>query len=212
MFWIRNFILYILLLLSFEMIAQEDSLFLAAKKIFLNSPAYECSFEMDLNVDFINIPNKKGQMTYSPKSGVDYKFDGVGFFPKKSANEQMQSILNTACTVIKLEEDVNSVKYKVIPNDINFDLVLADIIIDKESANMVRMNTITKESGAISLSFEYNANVDYLPSKLTIDFDLKNRKLPASFTGDFENMGEDFDMNKQSNAELIIFYANYIIK
>jgi len=194
------------------MIAQEDSLFLAAKKIFLNSPAYECSFEMDLNVDFINIPNKKGQMTYSPKSGVDYKFDGVGFFPKKSANEQMQSILNTACTVIKLEADVNSVKYKVIPNDINFDLVLADIIIDKESANMVRMNTITKESGAISLSFEYNANVDYLPSKLTIDFDLKNRKLPASFTGDFENMGEDFDMNKQSNAELIIFYANYIIK
>jgi len=74
------------------------------------------------------------------------------------------------------------------------------------------MNTITKKSGPISLSFEYNANVDHLPSKLTIGFDLKNRKLPASFTGDFENMGEAFDMNKQSSAELIIFYENYLIK
>lgn len=194
------------------MIAQEDSLFLAAKKKFLNSPAYECNFEMDLNVDFINIPNKKGKMTYSPKSGVNYKFDGVGFFPKKSANRQMQTMLNTPYSVIKLEEDVTTVKYKVIPNDINFDLVLADLVIDKKTANMVRMNTITKKSGAVSLSFEYNANVDDFPSKLTIDFDLKNRKLPATFTGDFENTGEDFDMNKQSSAELIIYYTNYLIQ
>ena len=59
--------------------------------------------------------------------------------------------------------------------------------------------------------FSYpSLNYDF-PSKVELIFQLKNRKLPASFTGDFESMGDDFDVDKLSEAKIIMLYSNYKI-
>ena len=212
MYLIKVFKLIVLLLLMIcNGYSQEDQLFIEFKNKIFNMPKHSCDFVLNIDVDFIKISEKRGNLLYDPVKGVDYKFEGVGFFPKKAINNQMKEMFSSEYTVIKIAEDIESAKYKIVPSNIYADIVLADVVIGKEHANIFEITAVTKDSGALKMLFSYpSLNYDF-PSKVELIFQLKNRKLPASFTGDFESMGDDFDVDKLSEAKIIMLYSNYKI-
>jgi hypothetical protein len=206
-------LLAILLLLSNGAMAQEDNLFLACKSKILAMPDYECEVEIKVDVEFIKIPAKKGIMSYSKTEGLTYKLKGFGFLPKKSFSDQLNILFSKPYTVIKLGKSgsLGFEGYKIIPNDISSEIVLCQISIDPQTALINEMDLITKEMGAVKIKLKYNQSKFAFPSESQISFDVKNRTIPASLTGDVEGQTAKFDPDKISKALVKITYLNYVV-
>jgi hypothetical protein len=209
-----NFCLcFIVLLLSGEVFSQEDKLFLDCKSKVLAIPDYDCSVEIKVDVDFIKIPLKKGLMSYSKKNGLTYKIKGFGFLPKKSFSDQLNTLFSMPYTVIKMGKSKSGFEtYKIIPNEINSEIVLCQISLDPQTALIHEMDLITKEMGAVNIKLKYTQSKFAFPSESLISFDVKNRSIPASLTGDIEGQTENFDPEKISKALVKIVYTNYVLK
>jgi hypothetical protein len=213
--YLVNFGLWAMFLfLSTAVLAQEDNLFLACKAKILAMPDYDCEVEIKVDVDFIKIPVKKGLMSYSKENGLTYKLKGFGFLPKKSFSDQLNILFSKPYTVIKLGKTGNSAYelYKIIPNDINSEIVLCQISLNPQTALINEMDLITKEMGAVNIKLKYNQEKFAFPSESQISFDVKNRSIPASLTGDIEGQTDKFDPEKLSKAMVKIVYLNYVIK
>jgi hypothetical protein len=200
--------------LSSALAAQEDKLFLDCKTKILAIPDYDCNVEIKVDVDFIKIPIKKGLMSYSKSSGLSYKIKGFGFLPKKSFSDQLNILFSKPYTVIKMGRSGNSAfeNYKIIPNEINSEIVLCQISVDPQTALIHEMDLITKEMGAVNIKLKYTQSKFAFPSESQISFDVKNRSIPASLTGDIEGQAEKLDPDKISKAQVRILYSNYVLK
>jgi hypothetical protein len=203
-----------LLFLPGTLWAQEDKLFLDCKSKILAIPDYECNVEIKVDVDFIKIPVKKGIMSYSKQNGLTYKIKGFGFLPKKSFSSQLNTLFAKPYTVIKMGKSPNSIfeNYKIIPNEINSEIVLCQISLDPQTALIHEMDLITKEMGAVNIKLKYNQAKYAFPSESQFSFEIKNRSIPASLTGDIEGQADKFDPEKISRAMVKSIYSNYVVK
>lgn len=183
----------------------------------LNSTGkYEVNITIKIDVKFIKIKNRTGKMYFYPPDSIRFKIDGFAFLPKKGFNSQLTSLTSQNVTALSMgQEKINGVScevIKVIPLDINSEIVLAQIWVDKAKNRMIKMTTISKGQGSSSTDFEYAIQNKYdLASKMTISFEIKNQKLPASFTGDFDEIDKQ-DIPETDKGSVIISYSNFIFK
>lgn len=183
----------------------------------LNSTGkYEANITIKIDVKFIKIKNRTGKMYFYPPDSIRFKIDGFAFLPKKGFNSQLTSLTSQNVTALSMGiEKINGIScevIKVIPLDINSEIVLAQIWVDKAKNRMIKMTTISKGQGSSSTDFEYAIQNKYdLASKMTISFEIKNQKLPASFTGDFDEIDKQ-DIPETDKGSVIISYSNFIFK
>lgn len=214
----KQFILLIILAISPVLFAQDsaDELLKKLQKKVNATGKYEVDINIKIDVSFIKIKNRTGKMYFYPPDSIRFKIDGFAFLPKKGFNSQLSALNSQNVTALSMgQEKVNGVLcevIKVIPSDINSEIVVAQIWIDKVKNRMIKLTTITKSQGSSSTDFEYAlANKYDLPSKVTISFEIKNQKLPASFTGDFDQVDEKM-IPEKDNGAVIVSYSNFIFK
>lgn len=214
----KHLILIIGLLFSttlFAQISSDDVLNNLLKKL-NNTGQYQSDINIQIDVKFIKIKNRTGKMFFYPPDSIRFKIDGFAFLPKKGFNSQISSLTKQKFTVLSMgQEKLNGVLcevIKVIPSDINSEIVLAQLWIDKTKNRMIKMTSITKSQGSSSIDFDYAIpNKHDLPSKMTVSFEIKNQKLPASFTGDFEEIEEQIKPGVDKGS-IIISYSNFLFK
>jgi hypothetical protein len=214
----KHYLYIICLLFSSTLFAQsspDDVLNTLLKK--LNTTGqYQADIDIKIDVKFIKIKNRTGKIFFYPPDSVRFKIDGFAFLPKKGFNSQMSSLTKQKFTALSMgQEKINGVLcevIKVIPSDINSEIVLAQIWVDKSKNRAIKMTSITKSQGSSSIDFEYAIPNKYdLPSKMTVSFEIKNQKLPSSFTGDFEEIEEQIKPGVDKGF-IIISYSNFVFK
>ncbi|MEC7062471.1 MAG: hypothetical protein VXW77_00735 [Bacteroidota bacterium] len=186
-----------------------------AKKRMLNMveklervPPYSCDVNINIDVKFIRIKERVGKMIYRSPEDIDYKIKGFAFLPKKEMGTISTSLFKEDFIAIDMGKENENQIIKVIPMDINSEIVTGQFWID--SADLVqKMILITKEKGSYTAEMNYNGTLYDLPSKIRMSFDVKNQKMPALLTGDLEAYTEEMDEDEVSKGTITIMYSNH---
>lgn len=186
-----------------------------AKKRMLNMveklekvPPYTCDVNINIDVKFIRIKERVGKMIYRSPDDIDYKIKGFAFLPKKEMGTTSTSLFKEDFIAIDMGNENEYQIIKVIPMDINSEIVTGQFWID--SADLVqKMILITKEKGSYTAEMSYNDTPFDLPSKISMSFDVKNQKMPALLTGDLEGYTEEMDEDEVSKGTITITYSNH---
>ena len=186
-----------------------------AKKRMLNMveklervPPYSCNVNINIDVKFIRIKERVGKMIYRSPEDIDYKIKGFAFLPKKEMGTTSTSLFKEDFIAIDMGKENENQIIKVIPMDINSEIVTGQFWID--SADLVqKMILITKEKGSYTAEMNYNGTLYDLPSKIRMSFDVKNQKMPALLTGDLEAYTDEMDEDEVSKGTITIMYSNH---
>ena len=186
-----------------------------AKKRMLNMveklervPPYSCDVNINIDVKFIRIKERVGKMIYRSPEDIDYKIKGFAFLPKKEMGTISTSLFKDDFIAIDMGKENENQIIKVIPMDINSEIVTGQFWID--SVDLVqKMILITKEKGSYTAEMNYNGTLYDLPSKIRMSFDVKNQKMPALLTGDLEAYTEEMDEDEVSKGTITIMYSNH---
>ncbi len=208
----KIYLIILVSLFSVSICAQSDA---AKSKIMLvkekleNVPAYSCDIKVKIDVSFINIKERTGKMVFKNPKEIDYKIKGFAFLPKNEMGATTTDLFNSEFIAISLGYENNNEIIKVIPMDINSQIVTGQFWIN--SKNLIsEMILITKDKGSYSAELSYSGEKFDLPSDIKITFDVKNQKMPALLTGDLESYSEEVpDMNKVSKGNITIKYFNH---
>ena len=186
-----------------------------AKKRMLNMveklervPPYSCDVNINIDVKFIRIKERVGKMIYRSPEDIDYKIKGFAFLPKKEMGTISTSLFKDDFIAIDMGKENENQIIKVIPMDINSEIVTGQFWID--SVDLVqKMILITKEKGSYTAEMNYNGTLYDLPSKVRMSFDVKNQKMPALLTGDLEAYTDETDEDEVSKGTITIMYSNH---
>jgi len=172
-------------------------------------PPYNCDIKVNIDVSFINIKERTGKMIFKNPEDIDYKIKGFAFLPKNEMGATTNDLFNSEFIAISLGIEQGNEIIKVIPMDINAEIVTGQFWID--SNNLIsKMILITKDKGSYSAELNYGNTKYDLPSDIKIVFDVKNQKMPALLTGDLESYSEEIqDVNKISKGSIKIKYFNH---
>ena len=172
-------------------------------------PPYNCDVKINIDVSFINIKERYGKMTFLGPNDIDYKLKGFAFLPKKEMGGISSDLFNSDFIAVPLGNENGNDIIKVIPMDINADIVTGQFWINNQ--NLInKMIIITKDKGSYTAAFTY-ADIPYnIPSTIEMTFDVKNQKMPALLTGDLESYSEEIqDVNEISKGKISIKYFNH---
>lgn len=172
-------------------------------------PPYNCDIKINIDVSFINIKERTGKMIFKNPEDIDYKIKGFAFLPKNEMGATTNDLFNSEFIAISLGTKENNEIIKVIPIDINAEIVTGQFWIDANNL-ISKMILITKDKGSYCAELNYGNTRYDLPSDIKIIFDVKNQKMPALLTGDLESYSEEIpDVNKVSKGIIKIKYFNH---
>ena len=208
----KIYLIILVSLFSVSICAQSDvakSKIMLVKEKLENVPAYSCDIKVKIDVSFINIKERTGKMVFKNPKEIDYKIKGFAFLPKNEMGATTTDLFNSEFIAISLGYENNNEIIKVIPMDINSQIVTGQFWIN--SKNLIsEMILITKDKGSYSAELSYSGEKFDLPSDIKITFDVKNQKMPALLTGDLESYSEEVpDVNKVSKGNITIKYFNH---
>ena len=207
--------IYSVLFLSVFTLAIYGQSIVAKNKILLvkekleKVPPYSCDIKVNIDVSFINIKERTGKMIFKNPEDIDYKIKGFAFLPKNEMGATTNDLFNSEFIAISLGIEQGNEIIKVIPMDINAEIVTGQFWIDTNNL-ISKMILITKDKGSYSAELNYGNTKYDLPSDIKIVFDVKNQKMPALLTGDLESYSEEIqDVNKVSKGIIKIKYFNH---
>lgn len=199
--------------ISLSQSAYADSLMKASLKRLESIPKYVCDIKILLDVEWINIKERTGKAYFYPPDSVNYEIKGFAFLPKKGYNDQLGAVTEGDYTALLLnKETISNVScdvVKIIPSDIESDVVLGQFWIDSKLL-IRKMTFVTRDEGTYNLYLDYGTEKYAVPKKVTVEFDIKNQELPATMTGDLESAGDEKPKGEKSKGRIEIYYSNYV--
>ena len=171
-------------------------------------PPYSCDVNIEIDVKFIKIKERTGKMYYNSPNDIDYKIKGFAFLPKKEMGATSTDLFKEDFIAIDMGSENDNQIIKVIPMDINSEIVTGQFWINK-SELIQKMILITKDKGSYTADLTYSNINHNLPKSIKMSFDVKNQKMPAMLTGDLESYVEEDDDGEISTGSITINYSNH---
>ena len=171
-------------------------------------PPYTCDVNIDINVKFIKIKERTGKMFYQSPNEIDYKINGFAFLPKKEMGATSTDLFEKEFIAIDMGKEKGNQIIKVIPMDINSEIVTGQFWINKLDL-IEKMILITKEKGSYTAELNYSDILYNIPYSIKMSFDVKNQKMPAMLTGDLESYLEEEELEEVSTGTITINYSNH---
>lgn len=177
---------------------------------------YQAEVEVEVDVSFINMPDKKGTIFFKKPDKFHFETKGFSLLPKKGLGPASMNVLDMEYQATFLKDDTIHGKTLKVVNIIPLntgdenDIIMVRMWIDEASLQLLRIKTFSENSGSFTVDFIY-ANHQYdLPDKMVVAFNIKNQKLPVSLTGDYESLGEKTAQGS-STGRVVINYLNYTV-
>ncbi|GAB5464649.1 MAG: hypothetical protein Kapaf2KO_00850 [Candidatus Kapaibacteriales bacterium] len=150
---------------------------------------FTADIKADINVDYIDIPQKNGKIYYKSPGKTKIEIDGFGMLPKIGSGNFVDQIMNSEnITAIYAGEDkVNGKTYellKVLPQSSSSDIVLSTLWVQKGKGIVDRAETTLKSNGTFMIDFDNERiNSVIMPTKIKVIFDVPEFKIPKTMTG-----------------------------
>jgi hypothetical protein len=176
---------------------------------------YSADVNIKVDVVFIKIKERSAKISYTKPNQFDLKADGFMLLPKKGMEMDYLSVINEGYTCLLIKEEiVNGVTtslIKVIPDNMEGDLILAEMWIDPLKSTIHKMRSYSKKAGTYTINIFYADHPFDLPDSVVVEFEVKNGKIPVAITGDFEALDDVAKKDEKSSGKVIIKYSNYVV-
>jgi outer membrane lipoprotein-sorting protein len=148
---------------------------------------YQVNIEIELDVEFINMPVKRAVMYYKHPQMIKFKSDEFIMLPQKGLDFSLRNLLKKDFTsILAGYENINQRRHyiiKVIPTKTRSDIVLSTIWLDTELFVISKVENNTRSEGSYTIDFTYGAQSDILPSEIKITFEMGHFNIPLKFIG-----------------------------
>ncbi|MCF8367797.1 MAG: outer membrane lipoprotein-sorting protein [Bacteroidales bacterium] len=174
---------------------------------------YSADIEIEVDVDFINMPVKHAKIFYKQPDKIKFKSDEFIMLPKKGFNNQLMTILNEPYNAIYIGEEVmNNRKQhilKIIPLGKKPRVVLATWWIDQKTFLLTKTESNTRDEGTFNVEFDYEGN-SILPAEMRFSFEIENINIPMKFIGKAAGVDkEKLNSEGPKAGKVYIRFTNY---
>ena len=174
---------------------------------------YQAKVQIIVDVEFLKVPENEATIFFRQPDKVQVKTEGFALIPKEGLNFSPAKMFSGSVTSLyQMEEKFEGhdcAVLKIIPLDANAPFVLSTVWIDRKEMIIRKVEATTKESGSYQLRLQYGNYASYaLPSKMVLEFDLKNFTLPKGFNGEF-NRKQSQDKEKKTKGTVTLKYTDY---
>ncbi len=209
----------LLLFIPIQLTAQDktDELLTAVLTNLDQVASYEADAIIKVDVDFIDIKDRKVKVRFTSPDKFDFETKGLALLPKNGVKMEYISLIRNPYTAINAGTETIHNTFteiiKVIPENIDSDIILAQLWIDPETARILRMKTFTRESGSYLINFFFPDTDGPIPTRMEVNFEIENMNfLPGTMMNDLMTDGKlDID-SVPKPAKVIVEYSNLQIK
>lgn len=176
---------------------------------------YTVDMKINIDVEFLKIKERKAKLVYNGPDDIDVSSEDFMLMPKNGAQMEYLNIIKnrTAAIYEGTEKDSKGnvlTKIKIIPSKNKDGVILANMLIDEKKNRIVEMKAFTESNGSFISEFEYGNNLYDMPSKVLLQFDMKNFQIPAQFSGDIGGAAQKNTEKKETTTgKVVITYSNY---
>jgi hypothetical protein len=176
---------------------------------------YTVDLKINIDVEFLKIKERKAKLVYNGPDDIDISSDDFMLMPKNGAQMEYLGIIKNRSAAIYEGTEKDSkgntlIKIKIIPGKNKDGVILANMLIDEKTNRLVKMKAFTESNGSFISEFEYGNNLYDLPSKVLLEFDMKNFQIPAHLSGDIDAVGKkDATKKETTTGKVVITYTNY---
>lgn len=187
-----------------------DKILEATKIKFSRIHDFTAEVEIEINVDFINIPNKRAEVFYRYPDKLKFKSKSFIMIPRKGIGMMIFELLENEYSTVYIGQKTirgrELTEIKVIPLADQSDISLATLFIDPDENLIYFMEAITRKSGFFTSEFEYGDHAP-LPVMNRIQFEVEKVGLPLKFLGNVKI--EKSKMAEDEIGEVILRYRHY---
>ena len=176
---------------SFAQSADEIVAKLKAKLVSVKD--YEAVGKLKTDVAFLKIPISAVRIFYKYPDLFRIKKDGgISVLPKGGIKVNMSAMIAdgnyTALLAGRIKwKDQDLAMLKLIPNDMNSDVVITTLYVDDKEMLIRKSITSTKENGTYEMEMDYGKYAKWgLPDKAIMIFNTKDYKLPKGITFEYD--------------------------
>jgi hypothetical protein len=146
---------------------------------------------LNLDVDFINMPEKSALMIYEKGKPVSYQSENFIFIPKRGLDFGWNSLFDFKFITVDrgLINDIQT--YNIIPDDERADFAIMTLKIDQVNYHIIEAEISTKNEGTYTINLSYDPGQS-LPSEVIASFELEKVRIPLNF------MGNDTDIDRKA--------------
>lgn len=178
--------------------------------------SYQVDVEIEVDVEFINMPIKHATMFYKHPDKVKFKSDEFIMLPKKGLNNGIRKLLSEPYTSIYVGTEIlNGSKnhiIKIIPLGKKPDIILATLWINEKTLLVSKSESSTRNEGTFIVEFSYADSTIALPSEMIISFEIENLKIPLKFIGKTQGIDIDSDKAKgKQEGRVFLSFSNYVL-
>jgi hypothetical protein len=193
---------------AFAQEVNPDSLLLKVKQKLEIVKDYKADIVINLDVDFINMPEKHAKMYFKHPDKVRFISDEFFMLPKRGIGFSARKILKDGYIAVfsGLEEIDGKPHYviKIIPTNKSSEIVLSTLWINAGKSLISKMENTTRNNGSYIVSFNYNDRGIDLPTEIEISFQVENLKIPLKFIGKNTVVNKD-ELKKEGMKQGSVF-------
>ena len=190
----RKLLVYILLFTAqFSFAQSADEIVAKLKAKLVSVKDYEAVGKLKTDVAFLKIPISAVRIFYKYPDLFRIKKDGgISVLPKGGIKVNMSAMIAdenyTALHAGRIKwKDQDLAMVKLIPNDMNNDIVLTTLYVDDKAMLIRKSITSTKENGTYEMELDYGKYAKWgLPDKAVMIFNTKDYKLPKGITFEYD--------------------------
>lgn len=182
-------------------LAQEVDPVLVAIKARMDSiTAFQADVQMEVDISFVNMPEKKAEISYVKGKPVSITSADFVMIPKRGLDLTLNELYRHPFMTLSLGkvrlEGRECDLIKIIPTTEDSDFSIASVWIDREALHVLKSQISTKKNGVYDIFYTYSAKQDLLPSLIRVEFEVSGVKIPLRFLGrdtqiDKEKKGDD---------------------
>lgn len=207
----KNILTLLFILISNAIFSQPIADSLIAEVINKNKEvnSFRADVSIDVDVNFINIPIKKGRIFF--KAPDKFKFRATGFVlvPKKGLDFSIQEMLLQPHTAIYVSADDTNHLLKIVPMRADADYVIASLWIDRKSLRINKVDIASQQQGNFLMKFGYGDLAYDIPVSTEVFFDISKVDIPMQFITNM-NSGKS-DKETPSRGSVKMTYSNFKI-
>jgi len=175
---------------------------------------YTADVEIEVDVDFINIPVKHASIYFKAPDKVKFKSDDFFMIPKRAINNSFRKLLNSEYSAIYTGNEIIDKKdytiVKIIPLEKKSDIILATLWIDTVNYTISRIESNTRNDGTYNIDFVYNDPRIPLPSIMQISFEIGKMRIPLKFIGKSSGVDmEELKTEGKQKGSVYLRFSNY---
>lgn len=176
--------------------------------------AYTVDATFEVDIDFVNMPDKKAIIHFQAPDKFDIETDGFLMVPKVGMKPMTKQLdLENYHAVYLGKEEANGVNcfvVKMIPKKRNNKIVLATLWIREDNYFVSRWEVFTKKAGNIVIDLFYKNHM--LPAEMIFSFELSGMNIPLKYFGNEVEVDKTGLKNAESQkGKVVVSFENYQI-